>query len=57
MKIFQVHTSSTQMQNRSIHVVDRIRTAVKFIKMKIADTKRAKPVFFFLSLLKMQISD
>ena len=44
------------MQNRSIHVVDRIRTAVKFIKMKIADTKRAKPVFF-LSLLKMQISD
>ena len=56
MKIFQVHTRSTEMQNRSIHVVDRIRTAVKFIKMKIADTKRAKPVFF-LSLLKMQISD
>ena len=49
----------TNAKNKSFHVVDRIRTAAKFIKMKIAHTKRAKLTGFFLcvSLLKMQISD
>lgn len=57
MKIFQVLKSSKQMHNGQFHVLDRIRTAAKFIEIKIAQTRRPKlPVFLFFSLLKMQIS-
>ena len=38
-------TSSTQLQNRSFHVVDRTRTSSKCQKMKYARAKRAKILF------------
>ena len=39
-------TSSTRLQNRSFHVVERTRTSSKCQKMKYARAKRAKnPVF------------
>ena len=39
-------TSSTQLQNRSFHVVERTRTSSKCQKMKYACAKRAKILFF-----------
>ena len=39
-------TSSTQLQNRSFHVVERTRTSLKYQKMKNARAKRAKIMFF-----------
>ena len=45
-------TSSTQLQNRSFHVVERTRTSSKCQKMKNARAKRAKILFF---IVKMQI--
>ena len=39
-------TSSTQLQNRSFHVVERTRTSTKCQKMKNARAKRAKILFF-----------
>ena len=39
-------TSSTQLQNRSLHVVERTRTSSKCQKMKYARAKRAKILFF-----------
>ena len=39
-------TSSTQLQNRSFHVVERTRTSSKCQKMKNARAKRAKILFF-----------
>ena len=39
-------TSSTQLQNRSFHVVERTRTSTKCQKMKYARAKRAKILFF-----------
>ena len=39
-------TSSTQLQNRSFHVVERTRTSTKCQKMKSARAKRAKILFF-----------
>ena len=39
-------TSSTQLQNRSFHVVERTRTSSKCQKMKYARAKRAKILFF-----------
>jgi len=39
-------SSSTQLQNRSFHVVERTRTSAKFPKMKNAHAKRAKILFF-----------
>ena len=39
-------TSSTQLQNRSFHVVERTRTSSKCQKMKNARAKRAKLLFF-----------
>ena len=39
-------TSSTEMQNRSFHVVERTRTSSKCQKMKNARAKRAKILFF-----------
>ena len=38
-------TSSTQLQNKSFHVVERTRTSTKYQKMKYAHAKRAKTLF------------
>ena len=38
-------TSSTQLQNRSFHVLERTRTSSKCQKMKYARAKRAKILF------------
>ena len=38
-------TSSTQLQNRSFHVVERTRTSSKCQQMKYARAKRAKILF------------
>ena len=46
--------SSTQLQNRSFHVVERTRTSAKCIKIINARSKRAK---LFFSLSNMQIFD
>ena len=41
-------TSSTQLQNRSFHVVERTRTSSKCQNMKNARAKRAKILFFIV---------
>ena len=41
-------TSSTQLQNRSFHVIERTRTSTKCQKMKNARAKRAKILFFIV---------
>ena len=41
-------TSSTQLQNKSFHVVERTRTSSKCQKMKNARAKRAKVLFFIV---------
>ena len=41
-------TSSTQLKNRSFHVVERTRTSSKCQKMKNAHAKRAKILFFIV---------
>ena len=41
-------TSSTQLQNRSFHVVERTRASSKCQKMKNARAKRAKNTFFIV---------
>ena len=41
-------TSSTQLQNRSFHVVERTRTSSKCQKMRIARAKRVKILFFIV---------
>ena len=41
-------TSSTQLQNRSFHVVERTRTSTKCQNMKNARAKRAKILFFIV---------
>ena len=41
-------TSSTQLQNRSFHVIERTRTSSKCQKMKNACAKRAKILFFIV---------
>ena len=41
-------TSSTQLQNRTFHVVERTRTSTKCKKMKNACAKRAKILFFIV---------
>ena len=41
-------TSSTQLQNRSFHAVERTRTSTKCQKMKSARAKRAKILFFIV---------
>ena len=41
-------TMSTQLQNRSFHVVERTRTSSKCQKMKNARAKRAKILFFIV---------
>ena len=41
-------TSSTQLQNRSFHVVERTRMSTKCQNMKNARAKRAKILFFIV---------
>ena len=41
-------TSSTQLQNKSFHVVERTRTSSKCQKIKNARAKRAKILFFIV---------
>jgi len=41
-------TSSTQLQNKSFHVVERTRTSTKCQKMKNTRAKRAKILFFIV---------
>ena len=45
-------TSSTQLQNRPFHVVERTRTSSKCQKMKNARAKRAKILFFYCQICK-----
>ena len=45
-------TSSTQLQNRSFHVVERTRTFSKCQKMKNARAKRVKMLFFHCQIFK-----
>ena len=45
-------TSSTQLQNKSFHVVGRTRTSVKCRKTKNAHAKRAKLLFFRCQICK-----
>ena len=44
-------TSSTQLQNRSFHVVERTRTSAKCQKMKYARAKRAKLLFLIVKYI------
>ena len=41
-------TSSTQLQKKSFHVIERTRTSSKCQKMKNARAKRAKILFFIV---------
>ena len=41
-------TSSTQLQKRSFHVIERTRTSSKCQKMKNARAKRANILFFIV---------
>ena len=43
-------TSSTQLQSRSFHVVERTRTSTKCQNMKNARAKRAKILFFIVNM-------
>ena len=48
LNICHMLTSSTQLLNRSFHVVERTRTSSKCQKMKNARAKRAKILFFIV---------
>ena len=41
-------TSSTQLKNRSFHIVEKTRTSLKYQKMKHAPAKREKILFFIV---------
>ena len=57
LKIYhQVLKSSTQLQNRSFHVVERTATAANCIAMKHARAKRAKLLFFVVKYANMRRS-
>ena len=45
---YHMLTSSTQLQNRSFHVVERTRTSSKCQKIKFARAKRLKILFFIV---------
>ena len=47
--------SSTQLQNRSFHVVERTRTSTKCQKMKNARAKRAKILFFIVKYANLWV--
>ena len=46
-------TSSTQLQNRSFHLVERTRTSSKCLKMKYARAKRAKILFSIVKYVNL----
>ena len=46
-------TSSTQLQNKSFHVVERTRTSSKCQKMKYARAKRAKILFSIVKYIQI----
>ena len=48
LKKTKLNTSSTLLQNRSFHVVERTRTSSKCQKMKNARAKRAKLLFLIV---------
>ena len=48
--------SSTQLQNRSSHVIERTRTSTKCEKMKTARAKRAKILFFIVKYANLWLS-
>ena len=45
---YHMLTSSTQLQNRSFHDVERARTSVKCLKVKNVRAKRAKLLFYIV---------
>ena len=45
-------TSSTQLQSRSFHVVERTKTSSKCPKLKNARAKRAEILFFYCQICK-----
>ena len=45
-------TSSTQLQSRSFHVVEKTRTSSKCPKLKNARAKRAEILFFYCQICK-----
>ena len=47
-------TSSTQLQNRSFHVGERMRTSAKCQKLKNARAKHAKILFFIIKYANLQ---
>ena len=49
---YRMLKSSTQLQKRSFHVVERTRTSTKCQKMKNARAKRAK-ILFSLSIMQI----
>ena len=49
---YHLLTSSTHLQNRSFHVVERTRTSSKCQKMKNARAKRAKILFYHCQICK-----
>ena len=54
LKIFHdMPTSSSQLQNRSFHVLERTRTAVKWTKMKITRAKHAKLLFLIVKYVNL----
>ena len=46
-------TSSTQLQNMSFHVVERIRTSARCRKTKNTRARRAKRLFFFVKYVNL----
>ena len=48
LNIHHMLTSSTQLQNRTFHVIERTRTSSKCQNMKNARAKRAKILFFIV---------
>ena len=48
-------TSSTQLQNRSFHIVERTRSSSKCQMMKNARAKRAKILFFIVKYANLWV--
>ena len=49
---YHMLASSSQIQNRSLHVVERTRTSARCSKMKTARAKRVKLLFFHCQICK-----
>ena len=52
---YHMLTLSTQLQNRSFHVVERTRTSSKCQKLKNARAKRAKILFFIVKYANLWV--